>query len=344
MVSSRLIEYIFFFGLVGVVGYLVWELFSPFVGSLALAAIVVTICRPLYRKILKHTPRKQETIAALFTTLLVVFIVFVPVFILGTLIFREAVSIYTLFSSGAQATLTLSLQTIDQFIAKIIPGFSLDIIAYAQQAAAFVASHITTIFAGTASTIFFLFISLIATFYFFRDGREFTRMLIEISPLPDDQDEIILSRLERSVRSVVLGTVLVALIQGILTAIGLSLFGFDRAILWGSIASFGALIPGIGTSIVFIPAIGYLLLTGAYAKLIGVAIWAMLAVGLIDNFLGPYLISRGGTLHPFFILLAVLGGISFFGPIGFILGPVILSLFKVLIELYGVHIAHTPPT
>jgi predicted PurR-regulated permease PerM len=69
-----------------------------------------------------------------------------------------------------------------------------------------------------------------------------------------------------------------------------------------------------------------------------VAIWAMLAVGLIDNILGPYLMSRGNPLHPFVILLSVLGGIALMGPIGFIIGPVIASLFTVLVELFASHV------
>jgi predicted PurR-regulated permease PerM len=83
----------------------------------------------------------------------------------------------------------------------------------------------------------------------------------------------------------------------------------------------------------------YLLFNGDFVPAIGLLIWGVLAVGLIDNLLGPYLMSRGNTLHPFLILLAVLGGISVFGPIGFIVGPVIVSLFMVLLELYSIHIS-----
>jgi len=136
--------------------------------------------------------------------------------------------------------------------------------------------------------------------------------LILLSPLDDDDDEKIIRRLATAIRAVALGTVFIALIQGVLTAIGLTLFGFERAILWGSIASIGALIPGVGTMIVFIPAIVYSVATGSYLIAVGVALWGALAVGLIDNLLGPHLMSRGGNTHPFLILLSVLGGIVLF--------------------------------
>jgi len=110
-------------------------------------------------------------------------------------------------------------------------------------------------------------------------------------------------------------------------------------VLWGVIAAFGALIPGVGTTIVLVPAVLYLLWTSQYLFALGLFIWGTAAVGLIDNLLGPYLISRGNNLHPYMILLSVLGGVLAFGPIGFVVGPVLLSLFLVLIELYLVHVS-----
>jgi predicted PurR-regulated permease PerM len=90
---------------------------------------------------------------------------------------------------------------------------------------------------------------------------------------------------------------------------------------------------------VFIPAILFSVFTGSYLIAIGLGIWGALAVGLLDNLLGPYIMSRGNSMHPFIILLSVLGGISVFGPIGFIVGPVVTSLFMVLLELYTIHIS-----
>lgn len=339
MLSNRFIEYAFFFGLLGVVGYLVWQLFSPFVTAVALAAIIVTLCYPLYERVRKITPWRNSSLAALFTTILVILIVIVPVFILGSFVFREAVSIYTLFSADTQFSLAQSLSDIEAYIQTFVPAFTIDVAGFIRQIANFIASHITDIFTATASTVFMFFIALIASFYLFRDGKVFTQYLVKISPLKDKEDTAILNRLVRSIRSVALGTVLIALIQGVLSAIGLAIFGFDHAVLWGAVAAFGALVPGVGTTVVFIPAIIYLIVQGSYLYAVGLAIWAALAVGLIDNLLGPYLMSRGGTLHPFLILLAVLGGIAFFGPIGFIIGPVIVSLFKVLLEIYSMYIS-----
>lgn len=338
---NRIVEYVFFFGLMAVVGYLVWEMLKPFVSALALAAIIVTVSYPLYEKVRRKMPKQNETLAALFTTILVFLIVFAPLFFITSALVNEAVSVYHILSSG-QIGFEESLQHFETTVAQYIPGFQLNISEYLSQIAQFLANNLGAIFASTASTLFLFFVAMIGSFYLFRDGREFTRKLVVISPLPDDQDDVILKRMAISLRSVLTGTVLVALIQGTLTAIGLSLFGFERAVLWGSMASIGALIPSVGTSIVLIPSILYLIITGSYLNAVGLAVWAMLAVGLIDNLLGPYLMSRGNAMHPFIILLAVLGGISLFGPIGFIVGPVVVTLFMVLLELYARHIAKAP--
>lgn len=340
--AHRIVEYVFFFGLMALVGYLVWKLLLPFISALALAAIIVVICYPLYERIVRVIPRHNTSAAALVTTLLVCCIVFLPLFFLTSAIVNEAVEVYRIANKG-EIGIEAALVDVVSTVQTIAPGFELNANEYIKQGANWLAGNLGAIFAGTASTIFLFFIALIGSFYLFRDGRTFTKRLIEISPLPEDQDELILSRLARAVRSVATGTILVAMIQGTLTAFGLWLFGFERSILFGTIATFGALIPGVGTSIVLLPAVGFLLFTGAYLKALGLFVWAALAVGLIDNLLGPQLMSRGNPMHPFFILLSVLGGISLFGPIGFVVGPVVLSLFIVLLELYSLHIATQPP-
>lgn len=336
--SAKLIEYIYFFVILIASGYLVWKLMAPVISALALAAIVVTICYPMYERILVRMPRENRTLASLLSLFVVMIVVVIPMAVLSSLILREALSIYNLFSGTSPASLIEPIEKLEKLVQVLIPTFSVDMASMVQQTAQFFVDHIVSIFAGTASTIFLFFIALIATYYFFKDGRYFTKYLISLSPLGDTHDTFILGRLAQAVRSVALGTVSVALIQGILTAIGLTIVGFDRSILWGCLAALGALVPGVGTAVVFIPAVVYLIVTGGYFSALIVALWGVLAVGLIDNLVGPYLMSKGNNMHPMVILLSVLGGIGFFGPIGFILGPVIMSLFLVLLELYSTRI------
>ncbi len=338
--SQKIITEVFFFAILIASAYLVWGLFMPFLGALALAAIVVTICYPLHMKLRTKFPRVKKGVISLLSVLSVLIVVVIPIVMLSYLILGEAVSIYALFNNPNSETFTNSVSAVEGTIQKIIPGFTVDMQNIVQQTARFFVDHLVILFAGTASTLFLFFIALVGMYYFFKDGEYFTEYLTHLSPLADKEDGQIMRRLALAVRSVALGTVSVAIIQGIVTAIGLTIFGFDRAILWGCIAAIGALIPGVGTTIVLVPAIAYLLFIASGFSAFLLAIWGIIAVGTIDNFMGPYLMGRVHYVHPFLILLSVLGGVAQFGPLGFILGPVILSLFLVLVELYHAHTQH----
>jgi predicted PurR-regulated permease PerM len=337
MKLSRVVEYVFFFGLLGLAGYMVWLIMAPFVSALALAAIIVTICHPLHERIAKKMPYQNRSLAAFATTMIVLVVIVIPLVLISSLVVREVVSFYQELNSGG-LTIQSSIDQVENTIQQYIPAFDVDLTRQIQLSAEWFTGNLGVIFAGTVSTVFAFFIALIGSFYFFRDGRELLELVIKASPLPDDEDRVILNRLAKAIRAVATGTVLVALIQGSLVAIGFTLFGIERAILFGSVASVGALMPGVGTTVVTAPAILYLFITGDTVNAIGLTVWSVLIVGFVDNLIGPYLMGRGNNMHPFIILIAVLGGLSLFGPVGFVIGPVVVTLFLVLLELYNQYI------
>ncbi len=339
MLLNRVVEYVFFFGLMGIVGYLLWQMMSPFITALALSAVIVTISYPIYGKVLAYTPRHNPTTAALISTVLVIIIFVIPLFWITSMLVSEAISIYRILDSN-QFSLADTLNNFENLLQNLIPGLQIDLASYLRQGAQWFAGNLGAIFVGTASTLFSFFIAVFGCFYFFRDGEKFTNKLIEISPLADIEDGLILRRMASAVRGVATGTVLVAIIQGVSAAIGFSIFGFDRAILFGTIVAITALVPGVGPSVVFVPAAVYSFVFGDYVTGVGILVWYLVAVSLLDNILGPYLMSRSHPMHPFLILLSVLGGLALFGPIGFIVGPVITSVFIVLLEIYSQHVAN----
>ncbi len=343
MKISRVMEYVFFFGLLAIAGYVVWLIMAPFLGALALSAIIVTICYPLFERILKHTPWKNRTLAALITTLLVLLLIILPIVLMSSLVVREMIGFYQELNAPEDHQLEAVLHYTEAKVRILMPDFEINTEAQIRAVGEWLANHLGAIFAGTLSTIFTFFIAILGSFYFFRDGRELMQMLIKASPLPDKEDEVIFERMGRAVRAVATGTLLLALMQGVLVTIGFSFSGIDRAILWGSLASIGALMPGIGTTIVTAPAIIYLFVIGDTVSAAGLLIWSIAIVGMVDNVVGPYLIGRKNNMHPFVILISVLGGIAFFGPLGFIVGPVVVTLFLVLLEIYNQYILKDKP-
>ncbi len=312
-------------------------IFKPFLFALTLAIVFATIFDPLHDRVLQLT-RGSRGLGALIATLCVLILAIVPLTFLGIQIFQEASGLYSSLSSGtAAADLSRNVNSSLQQLTKISPvplEFSTDINQYVQEGLNFILQRLGPLFANVAKGSIGLFIFLVALYYLFKDGHKLRSVLIRISPLQDVHDETIFHKLGLAINSVVRGNLSVALVQGIATAIGFLLFTVPNPVLWGSAAAIAALVPTLGTSLVLLPAIVYLYISGNVVYAIGLAVWAILAVGLIDNFLGPILVGRGTSLHPFLILLSIIGGIGFYGPIGFLLGPLTLSLLFALLEIY----------
>lgn len=338
MTLHRVVEYVFFFVILVASGYMVWQVLSPFITALALALIIVTICYPLYEWIEGRVYKNNKSLAAGLTTFIAVFLIVLPLVFISSVFVKELVSFYQTLGAGQELSIERYTTSIETTIQSYIPGFTINFTEQLRQTAEWFVGNIGAIFAGTISTIFLVFIALIGSYYFFRDGREFLKLLIKISPLPDSDDHIILSRLATAVRSVATGVLLLSLIQGISAALGFTIFGIERAVLWGAIGAILAMIPGIGTPTIMVPAILFLFFTGAPVAAAGLLTWMIVSIVVVDNIIGPQLMSRGSNMHPFIILTAVLGGISTFGPIGFIVGPVIVTLFIVLLEIYNQYI------
>ncbi len=339
MARGRIIEYTFFFSTLALVGYIAWQIFFPFLTALALSAITVIICYPMYRFILRFITRQNRTLAALLATLVVFCAVVTPVSLVSTLLVNEFVSFYRSLETTGQLPIDTMMTGVETTIQTYIPTFDLNLSAQIRESVSWFAGNLGTIFAGTLSVVFTFLIAMLGSFYLFKDGERLVAWMVSVSPLKDTEDNVIMDRIARSIRSVATGTVLVAILQGVAAALGFSIFGIDRPILWGTIGALGALLPGFGTATIMVPAVGYLIYIGEFGPAVGLAVWGIATMVIVDNFISPYLMSRGNNLHPFVVLLSVLGGISLFGPIGFIIGPVMVSLFMVLLELYSLYVS-----
>ncbi len=315
---------------------LTFFVFLPFLGALAVAAVLAVIFYPVYEFLLRWF--KWRGLTAFFTLVVVFIAVFVPLSIFGFLLFEQAQELFLKLSGnggGVQSALSL----VESRLGDIFPEFTLNVGVYIKQVLSWLTQSLGGIFASTAQAVLSFFIGMISLFYFLRDGKWFCDVFVKYSPLRDKYDNEILEKVRLTVGSILKGALFVALIQGISSGVGMMIFGVPQAALWGSAAAIGALIPGIGTTIVLVPAILYLFFSVGTVPALGLLVWGILAVGLIDNLLGPILIGKGVHIHPLLILLSVLGGLAFFGPVGFLLGPIAFSLLLALAEIYNFLIA-----
>ncbi len=336
-------HYFFLLILIGV-GVLTFYIFYPYMTSLLLAVVFSVMFRPLHRYISKiFSKGVQSSSVSTFVTLVVVAVaIIIPLIFVAKQVYMESENLYySLTDEGSRSLLIDSLNAFSESLSYrlggVFPAYSFDsfnITKYVQNFLEWSFANLDTIFSSLTRFALELFIMLFALFYLLRDGGKFKQDIILVSPLADNYDEKIFAKLKQAIRSVVVGSLVVGLIQGVLTGLGFWIFGVPNPALWGSFAVVAALIPGIGTSLVVVPGVLYLFFVSTNLHAVGLLVWGIIAVGLVDNFLGPMLVNRGVNVHPFLILLSVMGGLAFFGPIGFIAGPLIVALLFALLEIY----------
>lgn len=325
--------------LLALAAILAYFIFRPFFFALALAAIFAVVFQPFYREILKIF-RQRRTLAALAATITIIVFILTPLIFLGAQIVKESRQFYFFLTEDSGQHLVFNLfKDASNRLARFFPGISdfssgFDTDKYLRQGTAWLWQNLGAIFSNLTKLCVSCFLFLVAFYYLLKDGGKLRQKIIDLSPLENADDEIILNKLTAAVNSVVRGNLIIAIIQGVSTTVGFALFGVANPVLWGTAAAIAALIPGIGTSLIIIPAIVYLLFVGKMISAVGLLIWGIIAVGLIDNFLGPKIVGRGMRLHPLLIMLSVLGGAVLWGPIGFLLGPLAASLFFALLDIY----------
>ena len=215
-----------------------------------------------------------------------------------------------------------------------IATLNLNFNASVRQGLTWVIGNLGLLFSGLAQIFFIVFLTLFGLFYFLKDGDRLKAWLLKFVPLSGKYTEGIIHETEGVITSVVRGSLMVAVIQGIVVGLGLLIFGMPDAAFLGLLTVLLTLIPIVGTWLIVIPAIAYFFLTGHTGASIGFAIWSVVLVNIVFNVVSPQFMKRGTNIHPFIILLSVLGGLALFGPIGFLIGPFIIAFLFSLLNIY----------
>lgn len=332
MFNERL-QSIGFFILLGTAGVLSIFLFWPFIEIIAFAGIIAVLFRPWFLQMTKQF--ESENIAALVTVLAAVFIVVIPLFLISYVLYFEIANLYSNIING---TFNLDqgaiVSRLPQGLQNIGSGFLIDLGSRISNIAGTTVKGVTGLFSNIVNFFLNLFLLFFSLFYFLRDGEKIKSFVGSIFPLSHAHETKLVDDLEQAISGVVKGSFLVALTQGIIATIGFLIFGVPQPFLWGAFTVLAALVPTFGTSLALIPAVLYLFLTGHFGAAIGLIIWGAVAVGLVDNVIGPRLVGSRANLHPLMVLFAVLGGIQFFGFLGFLLGPILLAVFMTLVSMY----------
>lgn len=326
-----MIERYFFFGLLLATLIFTLLIFSSFWVVLILGLCFSIVLYPVYEWLKKN--KLPDWLSALVTVLLFAIVLCGPILGIGALVFNQSQDMYQQVAIAEKTQPFLN--SINNSVNRILPeGIVFDVEEKVKDFISYVSGNIANVFSSAISAFFSFLLTLLIIFYFLKDGTRWKKTLVVFSPLPDTDDEKIISRLTLVVNAVIKGYLFIAIIQGILLGFGFWMFNVPNGALWGVVAAVTSLIPTFGTALVSVPAILFLFFTGNTASAAGLSIWAVIIVGTIDNFLSPLLVGNRINISPFLILFSVLGGISLLGPVGILVGPLTISLLYALISIY----------
>ena len=321
----------------------------PFLYPFAAAIILAVVFYPAHQRILAWTKGRPGT-ASLLSTLTLLFLFGIPLFIIIMLAANEAVTAaqYLTRRSAEQGGFTLFLTTMAErglrFLGRWVDISKYDIrgaiTSHVQQAGVMVLGSGATILSNFTRLVVKSLIALVVVFFLFRDGRGWIHKTEEIIPLTPVQARRLFSNISDTIVANVYGILSVAVAQGVLTGIAIAIVGFESPLLLGLCAAFASVVPVVGAALVWAPAGLYLIFTGATWKGVFVLIWGVVVISAADNVVRPWVVSGKVELHPLVLLFFILGGVEAFGFLGLFLGPVIASVLAVLFGMIREELAH----
>jgi len=332
----------FFFLILFAVGVVVFFILQPFLTAIVAAAILATLFKKPYFLFEKWT-RGWKGTSAFLTCLLVFFLVVGPVFLVLSLAIGEATSLYHTLSQGSVLENIIN-QTIER--AHTLPYFNIlfdtqtlnqeSILSDIRQLSQHALSLLQAAYQSVTSFFFWIFVMFFTLFYFLIDGKRMLGHLMTLSPLRDEHDRLLIKKFISISRATLKGTIVIGIIQGLLGGITFWIAGIPSPAIWGLSMTLASIIPMFGSGLIWLPAgiIMFLLgdiWQGVFIFSVGIGI-----ISVIDNVLRPKLVGKDTEMHPLLILFATLGGIAVFGLAGFIIGPIIVSLFMALGEIYTI--------
>ncbi len=317
------------FALLGLAVALIWW---PFLKLLVMAGILAVLFWPLYERIEKKM--SNPVMATTATIFILIIILVLPLAILAQMLYGELTNLYSSLKDVHISQGQILAKLPEQF-QPWATDFLTDLGSKAGELAGGVFTGLRQAVSSAAGFFLSVFLMLFSLYYFLRDGEKIKNIANKFLPMSANKENLLVNKLFLAVSGVVKGSFLIALIQGTVATIGFFIFSVPNPLLWGSFTVLAALVPNVGTSLALIPAVIYLFMVDRTGSAIGMAIWAVLAVGLIDNIISPKLVGAQTKLHPVLVLFSVLGGLKLFGFLGFLLGPIIMAMFVALLEIYS---------
>lgn len=332
--------------------FLFGRMLVVYLTPIVLALVLATLFWPIFEKLRAQT-RHNDTVAASLTTGVVVLVVVVPLALVLTSLSAEAFALYQktsrddellrqfrgllsgesalaqqLREQAARVNIDLSPQKLSEHAATV--GKAVGLFLYEQIGG--IASNVLQLLLNFGMMLMFLFA-------FFAEGPRLKRYLLDLSPLPDEEEEMVAARFKALARAVFLGNGVASTLQGVLGGLSFYLFGIGSGILWGAAIAFFAFLPMVGASVVLLPAAAYLFLTGKIGLAVGFVLFNAVQVGVLEYVVKTRLMAGSGPnqLNAVLVFFGIVAGITVFGLMGIFYGPLVIAIVLTLAEIYKEH-------
>ncbi len=316
--------------------YLCYRMAAPFLPALVSALALAVLFTPMQHWF--ESKLKRPSLAALISILLIGVIVVVPAVLVVQSLVKQAAKgaelIETKVSLGEWRRSLEAQPRIAPILVKVEQ--QLDLPTTVKDLTTWLSLTAGSIVKGSVFQIIGVVLTFYLLFFFLRDGRAALESIRSLSPLSKTEMSQMFSRVHDTIFATIYGTLAVSAVQGVLGGLMFWALGLSAPLLWGVVMALLAVVPVLGAFIVWVPAVAFLALEGSWGKALILVIWGVLVVGTVDNLLRPIMVGNRLKLHTVLAFLSVVGGIILFGASGLILGPVILTITMVLLEIWTV--------
>jgi predicted PurR-regulated permease PerM len=347
------IAHIFFFGFLAVMGYELYLLLSPFLVPIAWAMLLAFIAHPALLQLLRVI--RSRTAAALIVTAVLALVIAVPTAWLSSKLAHEATRVSLgqfvhqggFAQAGSQALHSGTITSIEAWLEH--QGLRIqDIRHWIENASTYLTGYFTanatTLARNLVTFVFDVVLMLLSFFYLLRDGEDYFEFVRGLTPLPDEDKAMVFETLRSILSATMRGLLLTALLEGALLGLGYVASGVPYSLLLGAASGAAALLPLGGTAFVWVPVLIYLWFTAGSAWAVGMLVWDLIVVGVIDNLLKPLTIGQGSGLPAVALFFGITGGLELYGPLGLFAGPAVIAVFAALIRVYRRSYATRPPS
>jgi predicted PurR-regulated permease PerM len=338
--QARLNRWVALLGVTLLTVYLSWKVLEPFVEVLILGVALTMIFQPMHRRFVAWSggQRRGAVCSTIFTLLVLV----VPFTFVSITVLRELPGAVNEVRTGIATLQEQWDASADEggWLATIRKEWRLDeffseqkIKEYTDKASGFVFQAAFVVGGGVMGFLVNFIFLLFVLFFLFRDGDRLAARVVEFLPLPREQSRALIRRLDEVLAGCVYGVLMVAAVQGTLGGIAFWALGLKSPVTWGLVMTLLCTLPIVGAWLVWLPAAVYLALHGDYARAIILALVGQFVISSIDGLLRPILVGQRAKLHELVIFFSVLGGLKYFGLLGILLGPIIMSLAYGLVTI-----------